>query len=159
MAKTERYKQSCVSINQLFLPIKKESWLHVTAKHCIYKVTKDSQIWDTIETSSEFNWLTMLCFSRIYVNHIKTVSRKFRNIHEKLHFIQLLKPVELQDQDILVSFDMASLCTNVSIEESLQIIKTKLDTDQEKKNISTFQQKWLWKYWKSVWELHTLSWW
>jgi hypothetical protein len=25
MAKTERYKQSCVSINQLFLPIKKES--------------------------------------------------------------------------------------------------------------------------------------
>jgi hypothetical protein len=48
------------------------------------------------------------------------------------HFIQLLKPIELQDQDILVSFDVVSLFTNVPIEESLQIIKTELDTDQEK---------------------------
>jgi hypothetical protein len=46
--------------------------------------------------------------------------------------IQLLKPIDLQDQDILVSFDVVSLFTNVPIEESLQIIKTKLDTDQEK---------------------------
>jgi hypothetical protein len=48
------------------------------------------------------------------------------------HFIQLLKPIELQDQDILFSFDVVSLFTNVPIEESLQIIKTKLDMDQEK---------------------------
>jgi hypothetical protein len=47
------------------------------------------------------------------------------------HFIQLLKPIELQDQDILVIFDVVSLFTNVRIKESLQIIKTKLDTDQE----------------------------
>jgi hypothetical protein len=48
------------------------------------------------------------------------------------HFIQLLKPIELQDQDILVSFDMVSLFTNVPIKQSLEIVKTKLDTDQEK---------------------------
>jgi hypothetical protein len=48
------------------------------------------------------------------------------------HFIQLLKPIELQDQDILVSFDVVSLFTNVPIEESLQIIKSKLDTYLEK---------------------------
>jgi hypothetical protein len=48
------------------------------------------------------------------------------------HFIQLLKPIGLQDQDILVSFDVVVLFTNVPVEESLQIIKTKIDTDQEK---------------------------
>jgi hypothetical protein len=41
------------------------------------------------------------------------------------HFIQLLKPIELQDQDILGTFDVVSLFTNVPIKESLQIIKTK----------------------------------
>jgi hypothetical protein len=30
------YKHSCLSINWLFLPIKKESLLHITAKHRIY---------------------------------------------------------------------------------------------------------------------------
>jgi hypothetical protein len=54
------------------------------------------------------------------------------SMKNKDHFIQLLKPIELQDQDILVSFDVVSLFTNVQIEESLQVIETKLDTDQEK---------------------------
>jgi hypothetical protein len=53
------------------------------------------------------------------------------------HFIQLLKPTELQDQDIPVSFDVVSLFTNVPTEESPQIIKTKLDRDRKKYNIST----------------------
>jgi hypothetical protein len=45
------------------------------------------------------------------------------------HFVQLLKAVNLQSQDTLVSFDFVSLFTNVPIDETLQIIENKLRND------------------------------
>jgi hypothetical protein len=44
------------------------------------------------------------------------------------HFVQLLKSVNLQSADTLVSFDV-SLFTNVPVTESLQVIRNKLHND------------------------------
>jgi hypothetical protein len=38
------------------------------------------------------------------------------------HFVQLLKSVNLQPSDILVSFDVVRLFTNVPVNEALQVI-------------------------------------
>jgi hypothetical protein len=45
------------------------------------------------------------------------------------HFIQLLKYVNLQNTDTLVSFDVISLFTNVPIDETLDVIGSKLQDD------------------------------
>lgn len=72
----------------------------------------------------------MLRSGEIYPKHVKNINRKFRVIRKNSdHFIQLLKPTDLHDQDILVRFDVVSLFTNVPTVEALQIIKTKLHTD------------------------------
>jgi hypothetical protein len=41
------------------------------------------------------------------------------------HFLQLLKPVNVCESDILVSFDVVSLFTEVPVEEVLNIIRNK----------------------------------
>jgi hypothetical protein len=80
----------------------------------------------------------MLRSSGIYSNHIKTISRKFRSIREKLRsFHPITETNRTSISGHLISFDVVSLFANVPIEESVQIIKTKLDTDQEKN--TTFQ--------------------
>jgi hypothetical protein len=45
------------------------------------------------------------------------------------HFIELLKPIDLQKQDILASFDVVTLFTNVSVDETLQVIRGMLEND------------------------------
>ena len=50
----------------------------------------------------------------------------FSNIKNSYHFIEILQGIRLQDNDILVSFDVTSLFTNIPIEETISIIRDKL---------------------------------
>jgi hypothetical protein len=45
------------------------------------------------------------------------------------HFVQLLKSVNLQSSDTLISFDVVSIFTNAPIDEALRVIKNKLHND------------------------------
>jgi hypothetical protein len=45
------------------------------------------------------------------------------------HFIQLLKSVDLQSQDTLVSFGIVSLFTNVTVDEALEVVKNKINNE------------------------------
>jgi hypothetical protein len=118
----ERYKHSCLSIYQLFLQIKKKADSISQLSTAFIRVTKNSQIWDTIETNSESNWLTMLRNT----GFIQTVLKPLAEISEASvrnsdNSIQLLKPIELQDKGILVIFDVVSLFTNVPIENHCRL--------------------------------------
>jgi hypothetical protein len=46
-----------------------------------------------------------------------------------VHSVQLLKSVNLQSLDTLVSFDVVSRVTNVSVNKGLQVIRNKLHND------------------------------
>jgi hypothetical protein len=46
------------------------------------------------------------------------------------HFAQLQKSVDLQCQNIVVSFDTVTLFTNIPVNEALQVIRNKLQNDQ-----------------------------
>jgi hypothetical protein len=52
------------------------------------------------------------------------------------HFIELLKSVNLRGLDILVSFDVISLFTNVPVYEALQVIRSRLDNDNNLAELS-----------------------
>ncbi|GJQ76152.1 hypothetical protein Trydic_g1898 [Trypoxylus dichotomus] len=62
-------------------------------------------------------WLTYLRISQ-------TCRKSFVKISE--HFIKILQHHEITKEDLLVSFDVESLLTIVSVEETLEIIKQQL---------------------------------
>ncbi|XP_026747573.1 uncharacterized protein LOC113508689 [Trichoplusia ni] len=47
-------------------------------------------------------------------------------VRDSRHFVELLEGIQLQDTDIMVSFDITSLFTNVPVDEVIQIITTLL---------------------------------
>jgi hypothetical protein len=55
------------------------------------------------------------------------------------HFMQLLRLVNTQSTDTLVSFDVVSLFTNVPVEEALQVISSKLQKDETLASRSSLQ--------------------
>jgi hypothetical protein len=81
--RAKKHKES-VAVKALSKEIDSFLWENPQQRTAFIRVTKDSQIRDTIETNNEFNRLTVLRSGEIYPNHIKTVSSKFRSIREKL---------------------------------------------------------------------------
>jgi hypothetical protein len=55
------------------------------------------------------------------------------------HFVELLKFISLQHTDILVSFDVVSLFTDVSVDEALQVIEVRLLTEHTMAELSPLQ--------------------
>jgi hypothetical protein len=65
------------------------------------------------------------------------------------HFVQLLKSVNLQSLDTLVSFDVVRLFTNLPVNKALQVIKNKLHNDDTLAEQSV---------WRSAGEPHIFRW-
>jgi hypothetical protein len=73
-----------------------------------------------------------LCYALAGFLHkiLRTLARKSESFIKDLgHFIQSLKYVNFQSLDILVSFDVISLFSNVPVIEALQVISNKLHAD------------------------------
>ena len=52
------------------------------------------------------------------------------NIKNSTHFVQLVEDIEINDRDLLVSFDVSSLFIKVPINEAMQIVAEKLEEDE-----------------------------
>ena len=51
------------------------------------------------------------------------------HVRNSAHFAELIKGLSLTDRDIMVSFDVSSLFTNVPIDEALDIVQQRLEQD------------------------------
>ena len=51
------------------------------------------------------------------------------HIRNSKHFVELMKDQRISDSDIMISFDVSSLFTNVPILETLDYLKQKLEED------------------------------
>ncbi|XP_075980176.1 uncharacterized protein LOC142979382 isoform X1 [Anticarsia gemmatalis] len=51
-------------------------------------------------------------------------------VKDSRHFVQIIKDLRLESGDVMVSFDVESLFTNVPIKECLDVVKTKLEDNE-----------------------------
>lgn len=61
------------------------------------------------------------------------------HIRNSKHFVELMKDQRISDSDIMISFDVSSLFTNVPILETLDYLKEKLEEDstlEDRTNLS-----------------------
>ena len=56
------------------------------------------------------------------------------HVRNSVHFIELIRELPLTDQDMMVSFDVSSLLTNVPIDEALNIVQQKSEGDSSLPN-------------------------
>jgi hypothetical protein len=75
------------------------------------------------EAHSEFYWFPLLCLAGFLAGKSESFVKNL------FHFVQLLKSVSLQAQDTLISFDVVSLFTNISVDKGLQVIRNNLHND------------------------------
>jgi hypothetical protein len=78
-------------------------------------------------SSIDSPWYAMAGFLHQILSPLAGKSESF--VKNSGHFVQLLKSVNLQSSETLVSFDIVSLFTNVPGNEALQIIRNKLHND------------------------------
>lgn len=65
--------------------------------------------------------------SRHMANVLQTLTGKTRSfVRDSTHFIHLLEDVRIQNDEIMVSFDVSSLFTNVPVAETIEVIKQQL---------------------------------
>ena len=53
------------------------------------------------------------------------------------HFLEALQDVRVAEDELLVSFDVSSLSTNVPLNEAVQVIQRKLEQDDTLANRAT----------------------
>jgi hypothetical protein len=85
-----------------------------------------------------------LCYALAGFLHkiLSPLARKSESCIKNLgHFIQLLKPVNLQSQETLISFDVVNLFTNVPVDGALHVIRNKLHNDDMLVERSVLQVK------------------
>jgi hypothetical protein len=78
-------------------------------------------------------------FKNTSFNHNDLAGKSESFFKNSGHFVQLLKDVNSQSQDTLVSFDVVSLFTNVPVDETLQIIENKFHNDDKLAELSILQ--------------------
>ena len=61
--------------------------------------------------------------------HQPLVGQSQHNINNSNHFVDILSKTTIDDTDMMVSFDVESLFTNVPVTESCRIVKERLETD------------------------------
>jgi hypothetical protein len=78
-------------------------------------------------------------FKNTSFNHNDLAGNSESFVKNSGHFVQLLKAVNLQSQDMLVGFDVVSLFPNVPVDETLQIIENKFHNDDKLAELSILQ--------------------
>ncbi len=59
-----------------------------------------------------------------------STNKSMLNIKNSTHFTQTVNSVCLRSDEMMVSFDVSSLFTNVSIDEAVSVIRDKLQNDE-----------------------------
>ena len=47
-----------------------------------------------------------------------------------MHFVEATRGIKVQDNEVMATFDVTSLVTNVPVDESVHIIRSKLQDDE-----------------------------
>jgi hypothetical protein len=89
------------------------------------------------ETNSELHWFSLADFLHKIFNPLAGHKKSF--VKNSEHFIEILDRFKIQGADILISFNVVSLFTNVPIIEALQVIRNKLSLDETHPNRSSLQ--------------------
>jgi hypothetical protein len=71
-------------------------------------------------------------------------------VKDSLHFLQLLKSVDLQSLDTLVTLEVVSIFTNLPIDEVLQLSDISSRTITHCPNDLSYRSKLSWNYWNLV---------
>ena len=52
------------------------------------------------------------------------------HVNNSMHFAEAVRSIKVQDDEMMVSFDVTSLFTNVPVDESINVIRNKLQYDE-----------------------------
>ena len=60
--------------------------------------------------------------------------RTSSHVKNSAHFVEVMRSITIQDDEVLASFDITLLFTNVPVDEAVRVIKTKLQDDETLKD-------------------------
>ena len=75
------------------------------------------------------HWIILLSTFQVHsLRHLPTSS----HVLNSKHFAETMRDITIEEDELLVSFDMSSLFTNVPIGEAVQVIQAKLREDDSR---------------------------